>query len=224
MSRSDKSGILLIDKESGWTSHDVVARLRTITGRRKIGHAGTLDPFATGLLVCLVGKATKLSADLVGQEKEYEGEMTLGEISTTGDPEGKVTRHQGMKVSQKELLRAMENFVGKISQIPPMYSAKKIVGQKLYHLARQGREVFRPAREVLIPKFKLNKYSYPRLDFVVRCSSGTYIRVLAEDLGKRIGCGAYLSKLRRLKSGNYRISQGVKISNLSPINWVDYLR
>jgi len=206
--------LLLIDKPAGITSHDVVDRVRRIKNTRRVGHAGTLDPFATGLLIVGVGPATKELTALVGLDKTYMATARLGATSTTDDPEGEIVECVGADQcvrpgtkSQEEVLRALESFRGTYTQTTPAFSAKKVGGKKMYELARKGLAdtVVRPTKEVTIRDIKLIKYDWPNLEFEVSCSSGTYIRAIARDLGDRLGCGAYLTQLRRTRIGPYRI-------------------
>jgi tRNA pseudouridine55 synthase len=215
-------GVLIIDKPAGITSHDVVAQVRHILHERRIGHTGTLDPFATGVLAILVGRATRLAQFLSGVEKEYEAVIRLGYATDTGDLTGKRIDHSGSEVeprswSREQLEEALESLRGEIDQVPPMYSAKKQDGRKLYELARRGEEVERPPVKVCIYKFEAIKPTGELLkdnldgtfDFevLVACSSGTYVRTLAEDFGKRLGVGAHLSELRRTRVGDFSIHQ-----------------
>jgi len=209
--------VLLIDKPADWTSFDVVAKIRgaarTISGNKKIkvGHAGTLDPFATGLLIVLIGDETKKQDMYMKQDKEYETTLFLGAMSTTGDPEGEITPHEYKIPDQKDISTSLETLQGTISQTPPIYSAIKVYGQRAYKLARAGKIPEMKPREVVIYKIELLNYNFPQLKIRVNCSSGTYIRTLAEDIGKRLGCGAYLTTLRRTKIGEYRIEDALAI-------------
>jgi tRNA pseudouridine55 synthase len=215
------SGFLLIDKPAGITSHDVVDRLRKITGIRRIGHAGTLDPFATGLLVVGVGReATKKLGEISGSIKEYLATAVLGAESDTQDKTGTIKELPcGTWPDEATVRAAMGKFTGEISQIPPMYSAKKIAGKKLYELARAGQEVERQPVTVTIHELELLEYSPPRLKFRVLCSSGTYIRTLAHDLGRTLGSEAYLEELRRMKVGQFNIEKAKKLDELTKDNW-----
>lgn len=200
--------ILLIDKPVGMTSHDVVDRVRRIFQTRRVGHAGTLDPFATGLLIVGVGKATKELSKYVGLDKTYVATARLGATSITDDPEGTMTptldvRHPTLP----DIERAFDKFRGGYLQTAPMFSAKKVGGKKLYDLARAGRahEVELPKKQVAISDLRALDYHWPELTFEVSCSSGTYIRALARDIGAALGCGAYLTALRRTRIGTYHI-------------------
>lgn len=219
----ENSGFILIDKEKEWTSFDVVAKLRSITKIKKIGHAGTLDPFATGLLVVAVGKATRLLDLLLGQNKSYLATMILGQESDTYDITGEiVNKSRSESISQAEIENALTQFIGRQEQTPPMYSAKKINGKKLYELARQGIEVERKAKEINIYSLRLENYDFPRVIFSVTCSTGTYIRSLAHDIGKVLGCGALLEDLRRTSIARIEVGNATTIKQLSE-NWRDKL-
>jgi tRNA pseudouridine55 synthase len=204
----EMEGVLLVDKPTDHTSHDVIARLRGKLKMKRIGHAGTLDPMATGLLIVLVGKATRVSQYLMSLDKEYTGTVTLGKVTTTQDAEGEMLETRPVPAfSEAEVRATMKTFIGDQYQTPPMYSAIKIDGVPLYKKARQGEEVEREPRFIRISSFELTGFALPDLDFIVRCSKGTYIRTLAHDLGQKLGCGAHLSKLRRTGSGKFVISQ-----------------
>ncbi len=212
-------GLFFIDKPAGMTSHDVVNIMRRIANTRRVGHAGTLDPFATGLLILGVGPATKQLTALVGLDKAYEAEARLGITSDTYDPEGVLTETSTdayIVPTLEDIERAMESFRGTFTQRAPLHSAKKIHGKKLYELARQGiaTDDQRPSKEITISKLNLLDFQWPTLRFHVECSSGTYIRSLADDLGRTLGCGAYLTGLRRTRIGPYSIDQALTINNL----------
>jgi tRNA pseudouridine55 synthase len=198
-----------VDKPAGMTSHDVVARVRAILGGRKVGHAGTLDPSATGVLVLCVGKATKISAFLMEGVKEYRGKGKLGVTTDTQDAEGAVVRERAVDVSPADLAEAARKFTGELAQVPPMYSALKVSGQKLYRLARKGVEVERAARPVFIHSLAIGAFEPPVFDFVLRCSKGTYVRTLVHDLGEELGCGAHLAALERTAQGGFDLAQSV---------------
>jgi tRNA pseudouridine55 synthase len=221
------SGFLLIDKPAGMTSHDVVDRVRRITGERTVGHAGTLDPFATGLLIVGVGRpATKEFQKLVGLDKEYEATFTFGVTSDTDDRMGKIEVKSGAwKVERLQIERALLEFTGDIKQIPPAYAAIKIGGKKMYEAAREGNPLKAEAREVTIHEFVLlgqSDASHAR--FRIACSSGTYIRALARDLGAALGVGGYVEELRRTKIGSFSVSDAVPLSSLSKENWTAHLK
>lgn len=211
-------GVLLVDKPAGWTSFDVVAKIRgqiradyVAQGEKptkkqlKVGHAGTLDPFATGLLITLLGDTCKRAGEFLKLDKTYEFTARLGETSTTGDPEGEISTVSDTIPDQEAVLEALARFKGQITQIPPQFSAIKINGKRAYKLAREGKEVEIPARQVMISRLELIEYDYPYLKCVCDVSSGTYIRSLVEDIGKVLGTGAYCSQLRRTKIGNYQL-------------------
>jgi len=208
--------ILLIDKPAGISSFGVVAKIRgkmraEFGHKIKVGHTGTLDPFATGLLIILTGKMTKKSNDFLKLDKVYEATMRLGYISTTGDPEGEITKN-GDFVPDFEMVQAeTQKFVGKITQIPPKFSAIKIDGKRAYKLAREGKDFEIPAREVTIYSLEILDYTYPNLTIRCHVSSGTYIRTLAEDFGRALGTGAYLTALRRIEIGKYSIKNALKL-------------
>ena len=235
-------GFLIIDKPAGLTSHDVVAKVRHMLHERRVGHTGTLDPFATGVLVVLVGRATRLAQFLSGLEKEYEAVIRLGYATDTGDitgkpirdseedpvEAGKATGDSGQRWSKEEIEAALESLRAEIDQVPPMYSAKKQGGRRLYELARRGAEVERNPVKVCIYKFEaINLASQPTsellkdnrdgtFDFEVRvaCSTGTYVRTLAEDFGKRLGVGAHLAELRRTRVGDFQIQEAKTLEQL----------
>lgn len=211
-------GIIIVDKPAGPTSHDVVARVRRILRVRRVGHTGTLDPFATGVLVICVGRATRLVQFLTGSDKEYVAEMRLGLATDTGDPTGKALpgARSASDVSEESIMNALNSMTGKIEQVPPMFAAKKIGGQKLYELARRGIEVERPAVTIRIDKLELISIGRPSAEdgfvdvqFRVVCSSGTYVRSLAVDIGQRVGLPAHLLDLRRTRAGRCDIAKAV---------------
>ncbi len=200
------SGILLVDKPKEWTSHDVVNCIRRRFRLKKVGHAGTLDPAATGLLVILLGKATKLSARLTGDDKVYSGTMRLGVETHSQDAEGEITATSSTDgITPEAVQKVAAEFVGDISQIPPMVSAIKKDGQPLYKLARKGQTVEREPRLITIHSLEITRIEIPQVDFQVHCSKGTYVRTLCADIGAKLGCGAHLSDLRRLSSGPFNV-------------------
>lgn len=203
---ADPTGFLLIDKPSGITSHDAVDAVRRKLGIRKVGHAGTLDPMATGLLLMGVGRATRLLRFLGDLPKIYEGTGLLGVETTTLDSEGEEVGRSPVNVSGETLRAALAPFVGDIEQVPPAYSAVKVGGRKLYEAARRGQEVEAPPRKVHVDAFDLLRLESPRFDFRVRCSAGTYVRSLVADVGRVLGCGAHLVALRRTAIGPYRVA------------------
>ena len=200
-----QSGLLLVDKPAGITSHDVVHRVRRAIGVKRVGHAGTLDPMATGLLVLGVGRATRLLRFLADMPKVYEGSGVLGVETNTLDAEGEVTRESPVAVSEPELRAAMSALTGEIEQAPPAYSAVKVGGERLYRSARRGEPVEAPPRRVRVDGFDLLGFEPPGFDFRVQCSSGTYVRSLVADVGARLGTGAHLSALRRTAIGSFRV-------------------
>ena len=203
--QAGRDGILLIDKPAGITSHDAVDAVRLALRTRKVGHAGTLDPAATGLLVMGVGRATRLLRFLGELPKLYEGTGVLGVETTTLDATGEVVREKPVHVIEDELRSAIEAFTGEIDQRPPAYSAVKVGGEKLYEAAREGRHVEAPPRHVTVYAFKLRRFDLPRFDFRVRCSGGTYVRSLVAGVGDRLGCGAHLVTLRRTAIGPFKV-------------------
>jgi len=216
--------ILLIDKPAGWTSFDVVAKIRGMIKARyrardekptkrqlKVGHAGTLDPFATGLLIVLLGDATKKAGDFLKLDKLYEATIHLGVTSTTGDPEGELTPVSDTIPTIERVQEALNGLTGEITQVPPAYSAIKIGGRRAYDLARQGKEVEIPSRQVTIHSIELLEYNYPEVKIRTHVSSGTYIRTLAEDIGKALSTGAYCSELRRTQIGEWRIENATTL-------------
>ncbi|MDR2377580.1 MAG: tRNA pseudouridine(55) synthase TruB [Puniceicoccales bacterium] len=224
-SSDEREGILLLHKPVGLTSHDVVARLRRCLGIRKIGHAGTLDPMASGLLILLVGRATKASAYFSSKDKVYEGMLRLGVTTATQDSDGQVLETREVpKFSTEELREALAAFGGDQYQLPPMYSAKKIHGKPLYKMARKGLEVEREPRFIHVQAFDLLAYEPPELSFRLKCSKGTYVRTLAHDLGQRLGCGAHLSQLCRLRSGDFDLSAAQPLEELERMSFMELSR
>ncbi|MCK4908650.1 MAG: tRNA pseudouridine(55) synthase TruB [Planctomycetes bacterium] len=218
------NGILIINKEPGLTSHDVVDTLRNLSGTKRIGHTGTLDPMATGVLVTCFGQATRLIEFLPG-DKEYQATFQLGVTSDTLDKTGRIlTEHSLENITAERIRSVMAELVGVLEQIPPMFSAVKIKGKKLYQLARAGKTVARPTRRVTISELKINQIDLPLVTFTVRCSAGTYIRSLAASAGEKLGCGALLTELIRTQAGPFSIKDTVKLSDLSAGNLSQYLR
>lgn len=204
--------IIFVDKPSGMSSFGAVARVRRILTQReghkvKVGHTGTLDPFATGLLILLAGKATKKAPELTKKDKVYEATIRLGATSTTGDPEGEITETGAAIPTREEIEAILPQLRGEIQQTPPAFSAIKINGQRAYKLARAGKDVEIPSRTVTIYELEIMSYEAPILKIRTHVSSGTYIRTLAEDLGKALGCGAYCTELRRTKIADYDITK-----------------
>ena len=213
-----ESGILLVDKPVDWTSHDVVNCVRRRFRIRKVGHCGTLDPGATGLLVLVLGRATKLSARFSGQDKTYAGIMRLGVETDTQDADGTVTGTADVSaVTEDEVRSVSSRFVGNLEQVPPMVSAVKKDGQPLYKLARKGKVVERDARPITIYRLTVADVRLPDVDFEVECSKGTYVRTLCVDIGTELGCGAHLLSLRRLRSGRFPVEDSFPIDTIK--NW-----
>ncbi|MGJ8651346.1 MAG: tRNA pseudouridine(55) synthase TruB [Opitutaceae bacterium] len=212
-------GILLVDKPQGITSHDVVARMRKVFRIKKIGHAGTLDPMATGLLLIMVGKATKVSQYLMSHAKEYTGTVRLGQETDSQDAEGAVVAEKPVpEITEAEVLALMETFMGDQYQTPPMYSAKKVNGQALYKLARQGKTIEREARVIHVSRFEMTNFALPEISFVVGSSKGTYIRTLAHDLANKIGCGGHLCALRRTVVGKFSIENANTLDEIEKMS------
>lgn len=212
---TEPSGILIVDKHSGVTSHDIVGKVRRLFGTRRVGHTGTLDPMASGVLVVLVGRAAKAAEYLVADEKRYRALLRLGLTTDTEDSTGTVLSRSDFIPSEEEVLRGAQNFVGEIMQIPPMYSALKVDGKKLCDLARQGVEVERKPRPITVHSLLCEATDDPReyrLD--VHCSSGTYIRTLCADLGKALGCGGVMASLERTQTGDFSLSDSHTVAKL----------
>jgi tRNA pseudouridine55 synthase len=219
-------GLLLVDKPAGWTSFDVVKYVRGVVSRAssqpqkrvKVGHSGTLDPFATGLLILLVGKTyTSRSEQMLKQDKSYKARLEFGQTSTTGDPEGELhdSNPNALKPSLDELLKVLASFKGNIMQTPPSFSAIKVNGVRSYKLARQNAAVELKARAVNIKSLELISYAYPQAEIETNVSSGTYIRALVQDIGSALGVGAYTKELRRLSIGSYSIDQAKQIEQIN---------
>lgn len=216
---------LLINKPSGPTSHDIIDKLRKITGVRKIGHAGTLDPFASGLLLVAIGQeSTRELGQFVGLGKEYIAILKLGAVSDTYDRTGNIKLTDDSRQPVEKINNILNRFIGKQMQVPPMFSAKKINGKKLYELARKGIEIERKSVEIEIYEIKLISYLLADnyLSFIVSCSSGTYIRALANDIGQALGCGAYLQELARTKIGDYKLENAIELEKIDSENWQDF--
>lgn len=211
------NGIINIYKEKGFTSHDVVAKLRGILKQRKIGHTGTLDPDAEGVLPVCLGKATKLCDFLTDKEKEYRAVLLLGLETDTQDISGEVLEEKCVDVSEKEVREAVMSFVGEYSQIPPMYSALKVNGKKLYELAREGKTVERAAREVTIHNIIIEDMNLPRITIRVKCSKGTYIRTLCHDIGKKLGCNGCMESLLRTQSGVFKLEGSLRLGEVESL-------
>lgn len=212
-------GILLVDKPQGITSHDVVSKLRRVFHIKKIGHAGTLDPMATGLLLMLIGKATKVSQYLMSMDKEYTGTVRLGQTTDSQDADGEIVEERPVpELTEERVRKEMKGFLGDQYQTPPMYSAKKVNGQALYKLARQGKTVEREPRVINISKFEMIRFAPAEIDFVVACSKGTYVRTIAHDFGERLGCGGHLTALRRTGVGKFRIEKADTIEAIEAMS------
>ena len=208
------NGVINIYKIKGFTSHDVVAKLRGIVKQKKIGHTGTLDPDAMGVLPVCLGSATKLCDMLTDKEKEYIAKVRLGVTTDTQDMTGTVLSQKEVTVSEEEVVKAIRSFVGPYEQIPPMYSALKVNGKKLYELAREGKEVERKARPVVIHDIEIMEMNLPEIIIRVGCSKGTYIRTLCHDLGQKLGCGAAMAALERTKSGQFSLDTAITLAEL----------
>ena len=218
-SEHEYNGILLIDKPSGITSHDVVDRVRRILKMKKVGHAGTLDPNATGLMIILVGKGTKASQFLMSMDKTYTGTIQLGLETDSYDIDGEVVEEKMPDpIEPSVLLQAMQSFIGDQYQKPPMFSAKKVDGVPLYKHARKGQEVEREERLIRISEFKLLENRFPQLDFEIAVSKGTYVRSVAHDLGQKLSTGACLTSLRRTRISDFSIENAVDLSVLADLS------
>lgn len=208
------NGILVIDKSAGWTSQDVAAKLRGVFHERRVGHGGTLDPMATGVLPVFIGRATRAAEFLESAEKEYVAGLRLGVVTDTQDTSGTVLETNSVCVTRAQLEAALRQFLGPIEQIPPMYSAIKINGQKLYELARRGQEVARRPRSITIHALELLEGEGADWTVRVRCSKGTYVRTLCHDLGRALGCGGCMSSLRRTRAGSFTLVQAVTMQQV----------
>lgn len=209
-------GILLVDKPRDHTSHDVIARLRGKLRMKRIGHAGTLDPMATGLLVVLVGKATAVSQYLVSLDKEYVGTLKLGETTNSQDADGEILVTRPVPaLTEAEVRAAIKTMVGDQYQMPPMFSAIKVGGVPLYKLARKGEEIAREPRFIRVIEWELTRFAPPELEFRVRCTKGTYVRTLAHDLGEKFGCGAHLTSLRRTATDKLRLDRALTLDQIN---------
>jgi len=218
-----EQGILIINKPAGPTSHDIVDKIRNISGAKKVGHTGTLDPFAEGILILLVGQATKLQSKFMEMQKTYIATLKLGETTDTYDVTGvKFSTYIPTAIkapASKQIQKILKQFIGKIKQIPPAFSAIKIKGKKAYELARKGINPNLKPRKIKIYEIQLRKFEWPWLEIKVRCGKGTYIRSLANDIGKKLGCGAYLEKLVRTKIGKFDIKDSLRLKDLTHKNW-----
>ncbi len=209
------AGILLVDKPTEWTSHDIVGFVRGRFNIDKVGHCGTLDPAATGLMVIVIGKFTKLSQHLSGDDKTYEATLLAGTETDSMDMDGTVTSQNDWgNVTEKQVKNSFKSFIGKQKQLPPMVSAKKIGGKRLYELARKGKEIERDPVDIIIHSLEVTRIRLPYVDFKVTCSKGTYIRALCYDIGKKLGCGGTLFCLRRTKSGIFDVKHSVTVEQI----------
>lgn len=218
MARKDRDlqGIVVVNKPSGMTSHDVVSRVRRIFKMRRVGHSGTLDPLATGVLVIMLGKSTKLFGKFEAFGKAYKATMIFGTKTTTADIQGTVTRELPFAhLTQEQMRDILKTFVGDIEQVPPMVSAVKMQGKRLYELARKGIEVEREARKINISKLELLEFELPRARIYLECSKGTYVRQLAEDIAERLGSVACIAEIQRTKVGPFLIEESVDLENLN---------
>lgn len=211
------NGMINIYKEAGFTSHDVVAKLRGILKQKKIGHTGTLDPEAVGVLPVCLGNATKLCELLTDKSKEYEACLRLGIRTDTQDLTGTVLEERLVTVTEEKVRESMLSFVGDYAQLPPMYSALKVGGQRLYELARQGKEVERTPRAVTIYALRIQEIELPRIRFTVSCSRGTYIRTLCHDIGEKLGCGGAMESLKRTKVGSFQIADALTLTQVEAL-------
>lgn len=211
------NGILVVNKETGYTSHDVVAKLRRILSMKKIGHTGTLDPEATGVLPVCLGKATKVAEYLVEKTKVYQVSFLLGISTDTQDFTGQVISEREVLVTEEEIHKLIPSFLGEQWQLPPMFSAIKINGQKLYDLAREGKVIERPKRQIHIMSIEEVKLCDSSVSMTVTCSKGTYIRTLCHDMGESLGCGAHMTSLVRIQSGPYKIEQSYTLDEIEKL-------
>ncbi len=220
---SEVSGVLIVDKPTDMTSHDAVNIMRRLYNTKKVGHTGTLDPMATGLLVILIGRAAKAAEYLVSDEKKYIAGLKLGVTTDTGDTTGKILTESDDIPDRERVLETIESFVGKGQQIPPMYSALKVDGQKLVNLARKGKTVERKPRDIEI--FSIGAEGEDRdYTLIVHCSKGTYMRTLCEDIGQKLGCGGTMSSLRRTASGNFELEKGYTVEALREMEYEDRVK
>ena len=207
--------VLLLDKPSTWTSFDVVKKVRSVLRARKVGHAGTLDPMATGLLIIVTERRTREVDTFMGMDKEYEAELTLGARTPSFDADTPIQEQKGVEgVTEEQVREVVASFVGAQEQTPPMWSALKVDGRRLYKLARRGETVPRKPRSIVVHRIEVTALELPVVRCTITCSKGTYVRALAEDIGLRLGCGAYLSKLRRTRIGPYHVDDALTIEQL----------
>lgn len=210
-----REGLLIIDKPEGITSHDVVDIVRRKLKTKRVGHSGTLDPVATGVLVLLVGKATKLFSKFVHFDKEYEATLRLGVVTATGDSQGKIIQEKDASaITASAVEKVFASFIGERQQVPPMVSAIKHQGERLYELARRGIHVDRKARAIRIYDLKITRMDLPEIDFYVKCSKGTYVRRLGEEIGEVLGVGGFISRIRRISLGPFSIRDAIKVEDI----------
>ncbi|MBN1315343.1 MAG: tRNA pseudouridine(55) synthase TruB [Anaerolineales bacterium] len=219
-----KAGIISLNKPKGITSHDVVNIVRRVSGIRKVGHAGALDPMATGVLLVCIGRATRLAEYLTVSDKGYLATVQLGVETDTYDADGQIVKTSTVRLERSDVEAALDNFRGLIEQVPPMYSAIKQGGKPLYKLARQGITVERESRQANISHLEMTDWAPPKFMFKVTCSAGTYVRSLVHDLGCQLKCGAHLTELVRIFSGQFRIEEAIHIKDLTASNWQSYLK
>lgn len=219
-----KNGVLLINKPRGITSHDVVDEVRKKFKMRRVGHAGTLDPLATGLIIVLVGRSTKLFQNFAGLDKKYDSTLKLGEVTASGDTQGKVidSNDKWKNVSEEDLMECFSKFKGEIHQIPPQVSALRHKGKRLYDLARQGKTVALKPRKINIYSLEIEKIEFPFVDFSVFCSKGTYIRKLAHDIGQCLGCGACVTRINRVQIGDLYSKDAVELEDLDENCFIEW--
>lgn len=212
----EKEGIILVNKPRGVTSHDVVDIVRKRLKMKRVGHAGTLDPLAQGLLIILVGKCTKLFPKFSGFDKEYFGVLKLGEVTATGDSQGDIIQKKDWaQISEDEIKKVFSLFIGETEQVPPMVSALRVKGKRLYKLARQGIVVERIPRKIKIYSLEVSNIDFPFVEFCLRCSKGTYVRKLAEDIGEKLGCGAHMVKIVRLGIGSFGLGEAIVLDDIN---------
>ena len=217
-------GVLLVDKAAGMTSHDVVALVRRRLQIKKVGHCGTLDPLATGLLLLTLGRGTKIQDLLMSEDKDYAGTLTLGVTTDTQDSEGKIVEERPVpELNESNVRSAFEKFRGDFYQMPPMVSAIKMGGVPLYKLARQGKVVEREPRLVHVYSYEIGRIASPEIDFRVTCSKGFYVRTYAHDIGEALGCGAHLKALRRTKSGRFDVAGAITVDEIKTVEPVEIL-
>ncbi|MGC9349724.1 MAG: tRNA pseudouridine(55) synthase TruB, partial [Anaerolineae bacterium] len=217
------SGVLIVNKPAGLTSHDVVNVVRRLVGTRKVGHTGTLDPMATGVLVLLIGAATRLSRFAGATQKRYSAVLRLGQTTTTYDADGEITDERPVDVNLEQVENVLHEFQGDIQQVPPMYAAIRVNGKRLYELAREGKRVERQPRPVTVQRIEILNWHRPELELDIVCSPGTYVRSLAHDLGQRLGCGAHLTTLTRIANGPFTLEDSFTLDDLRALAAKDQL-